>query len=159
MVENICNKVKNTPRSLEPKTKENTPQNSQTPKIRIISTYGSDAPIIETVKKFEPELKITKSFSHKDSNNSSQIAGSDQPKKCDKSLFQFVKKTGSSIRDRLVKVKNLAIGNRYGATLPCKEKNCMCCKMVSSDLTRTVNGKTVKSAPGTCSTYNIIYLI
>ena len=159
MVENICNKVKNTPRSLEPKTKENTPQNSQTPKIRIISTYDSDAPIIETVKKFEPELKITKSFSHKDSNNSSQIAGSNQPKKCDKSLFQFVKKTGSSIRDRLVKVKNLAIGNRYGATLPCKEKNCMCCKMVSSDLTRTVNGKTVKSAPGTCSTYNIIYLI
>ena len=69
------------------------------------------------------------------------------------------KKTGSSIRDRLGKGKNLAIGNRYGATLPCKEKNCMCCKMVSSDLTRTVNGKTVKSAHGTCSTYNIIYLI
>ena len=35
----------------------------------------------------------------------------------------------------------------------------MCCKMILDKPSTTVNGKNVKSAPGTCKTYNIIYLV
>lgn len=170
MVDNICSKVKSTKRSLECNPKNKGPKNKgpknnpSSPNIRIISTYGSDKSIIDTVKKFEPLLKRTRSFSGSDNSVASASHGSTSTSRSshqptEKSLFQFVKKTGSSIKNRLVKVKSQALGNRFGPTLPCNERNCMCCRLVSHEESRIVNGRVVKSAPGTCSTYNIIYLV
>lgn len=79
------------------------------------------------------------------------------PKKEDR-LFKFVKKTGASLRSRVVKVKNLALGKRYGKTNPCKARNCKTCPMISERDSFKFNEKCVKAAEGTCSSYNIIYL-
>ena len=73
-------------------------------------------------------------------------------------LFQFVKKTGANIKNRLVNVKSLALGLGPKRTVPCKSKNCKCCKMVSPDGVFTVNQRTVKAVGGSCKTYNIIYM-
>ena len=55
--------------------------------------------------------------------------------------------------------KNLARGNTYGATVPCQAKNCMCCEQTTGQETFEINGKVVKSAPGSCATYNVMYLV
>ena len=73
-------------------------------------------------------------------------------------LFQFVKKTGSNIKNRLVNVKSLALGLGQKRTAPCKSKNCKCCKMVSPEEVFTINKRTVKAVGGCCKTYNIIYM-
>ena len=75
-----------------------------------------------------------------------------------KGLFQFVKKTGPSLKNRLVNVKNLALRNTFGRTSKCGTKNCKCCKMVSDKTAFAYKDKTVKAAGGSCSSYNIIYL-
>ena len=65
-------------------------------------------------------------------------------------LFQFVKKSGSSIRSRLTKVKDLALGGRFGETRPCGSRNCMCCAMVTSNQSytlKTANRSRVLQAP------------
>ena len=72
------------------------------------------------------------------------------------SLFQFVKKTGPSIRNRVVKLKNLALGGRSGRTQPCGARNCKCCKMISDSENCTYNNTIVNFVGGTCSSYNII---
>ena len=74
------------------------------------------------------------------------------------SLFQFVKKTGPSIRNRVVKLKNLALGGRSGRTQPCGARNCKCCKMISDSENCTYNNTIVNFVGGTCSSYNIIYV-
>ena len=62
MVENISRKVLNMERNLERR-----PPSEETPDdplpIRVVSTYGSDTDIVTTVKKYEEDLKKTKSFS------------------------------------------------------------------------------------------------
>ena len=70
------------------------------------------------------------------------------------SLFQFVKKTGPSIRNRVVKLKNLALGGRSGHTQPCGARNCKCCKMISDSENCTYNNTIVNFVGGTCSSYN-----
>ena len=70
-----------------------------------------------------------------------------------------MKKTGCNIKSRLVKVKNLALGNQYGPTARCNQRNCKCCNIISECEYKTINNKLVKMVPGTCSTYNIIYLV
>ena len=74
-------------------------------------------------------------------------------------MFQFVKRTGANLKNRLVKAKNLALGNKYGCSKPCQKRNCKCCKVISDRESYNVNGKLVKCAPGTCSSYNVIYLV
>ena len=73
-------------------------------------------------------------------------------------IFQYVKKTGPSLRNRLINTNNLALGDKYGLTKPCNQRNCKCCKMVSKKETFKVNNKIVKTATGNCSSYNIVYL-
>ena len=76
-----------------------------------------------------------------------------------KKLFQFVKKTGANLRSRLVKVKHLAVGQRYGKTRPCNARNCLCCEMITDREKFIYNNKTFRTATGSCSSYNIIYLV
>ena len=148
MVENISQKVLNSERSLERRKPEEVKCDKPIP-IRVVSTYGSDTDLVNTVKKYESDLQKTRSFCESEPNlstpSTSQVAD-DQP--CgDKRLFQFVKKTGSSLRSRLVKVKNLALGNKHGQTKPCKQRNCATCRSIDGSMHLTVNGQKVKPAP------------
>ena len=72
-------------------------------------------------------------------------------------LFQFVKKTGASIRSRLVKLKNLALGRQFSRTEKCGSKNCKCWKMVSEKTSFAHKDSIVKTG-GSCSSYDIIYV-
>lgn len=105
---------------------------------------------MSSVQKYEPQLQKTTSFG-----DQGDPSTSDEHKP---RLFQFVKKTGSNIRNRLVKVKHIAIGNKFGLTEPCRNRNCMSCELISDQLSFCINGVTIKTAPGTCSSYNVIYL-
>ena len=88
MVENISKKVLNSERSLE--RKEPIEESTADPlPIRIVSTFGSDTDIVTTVKKYEEDLKKTRSFSDLSSQVSS--TSSEEPRQ-GKQLFQFVKK-------------------------------------------------------------------
>ena len=158
MVENISKKVVNSERTLVRKPKDDDSTLSVLP-IRVISTFGSDEDLVSTVKKYEGHLSRTRSFSESDRTNISQQPTLSTPPHPSKKIFQFVKKTGSSLRSRLVNVKCLALGRKYGATKACKKKNCKCCAMVTNRDSFKINGSLVKTAPGTCSAYNTIYMI
>ena len=154
MVENISNKVLNSERSLERKqdiSEETTPFLP----IRVVSTFGSDEELVSTSKKYEEHLTRTRSFSDSDA---SQVTSS-TPIPIQKRIFQFVKKTGPSLRSRLVKVKQLAMGAQYGPTTKCNVSRCACCALVKGNHEFRINGKKVKAAPGNCLSYNIIYLV
>ena len=63
IVNNISNKVLNSKRNLDirPKAKID-PLNPEILPIRVVSTYGTDNDITTTVRKFEEDLKKTRSF-------------------------------------------------------------------------------------------------
>ena len=67
-----------------------------------------------------------------------------------------MKRTGSSLRNNLVRAKDIAMGSSHGKTSPCLHRNCKCCEMVGDLDEYNVNGNKVKPANGDCSTYNII---
>ena len=58
-----------------------------------------------------------------------------------------------------MKTKQLALGSKHGPTRKCSQRACKCCPCIPGALEFTVNGKVVKSAPGTCTSYNVIYLV
>ena len=140
MVDNIIKKVSGLTRDLyHEKKKEETEK-----LVRVVSTFGSDSDIIASVRKFEPQLGRTRSFSFNGSSESEDPPTSTSNTKI---VFQLVKKTGSSLR------------NKHGPTLPCRAKNCKCCEQITDEISFDINGKLVRSAPGSCTTYNIIYLV
>ena len=50
-------------------------------------------------------------------------------------------------------------GKKKGKTVPCHlHANCKCCKLIGNAVNE-VNGRPVSSAPGTCKTKNVIYLV
>ena len=203
LIDNSIRKALNSERSLDRKAK--LPQNPcATPSIRVVSTFGSDSDIVNSVRKFESSLKRTRSFLESDadipdtipshyprsstptrnnlstSNLSTRTSRSLSPsisisristpgahsspsqptrkKPVASKIFQFVKKTGSSIKSRVVNVKSIALGTRFGRTKPCKSKNCKCCKMISEKEAFNYNDNIVRPAGGSCKSYNIIYL-
>jgi hypothetical protein len=123
--------------------------------IRVISSFGSDSDLVNVVQKYEPHLRRTQSFYEEETQSSSSKTSSKNKSK----LFQFVKKKDSTLRSRLVTSKELALGSKHGKTEPCSKKKCKCCEMILSKDTIFVNDKKIKSAPGTCKTYNIAYLV
>ena len=176
MVSNISTKVLGSDRVLErkaPKTKE-TPLSALP--IRVVSAYGSDEDLLSIVKKYEPELNRTRSFSESDvtpppsrprsrsltdteltTPPSRDSGGSVTHKR--HGLFQYVKKTLPSLRSQLVKTKELALGKKHGRAKPCGVSKCMCCNLLMHADSLRVNGKYVRCAPGNCKTYNIVYLV
>lgn len=160
MVDNISNKVLNSERNLERREKPKEEENTSLP-IRVVSTYGSDTDLVATIKKYEEHLRRTRSFSESESSPSTTPEPPEPSSTAShrKRIFQYVKKTGTNLRSRLVKVKSLALGNKFGKTTPCQQKNCGCCGSINRSEEFVVNGKRVKSAPGSCTTYNIIYLV
>ena len=160
MVDNICKKVLNSERNLDRKQSDENPDNGPLP-IRVVSSYGSDTDLVATVKKYETHLQRTRSFSESDElpqENTDPAPVVDKPT-ATKKVFQFVKKTNSSLRSRVVKLRNIALGHRHGRMKKCGERNCGCCSLLTPEEQFVVNGKKIKTSPGTCKTYNVVYLI
>ena len=157
MVNNITKKVSTLERQL-PKSRNSSNSSIIVPtspkKIRVISTYGNDTELVGIAKKFEPSLASTPSLSGTSSSSNAAESSPTTPK-----LFKYVKRTGSSLRSTLVKVKNLALNKNRGHTRPCRRKNCQCCRLISEKDVYRINGKVIKPCSGSCTTYNIIYCI
>ena len=207
LTKNIIHKALASERCLKRKSKKTQIEECATPSIRVVSTYGSDVDLVNSVKRFASSLSRTRSFSESDisdpersdilpltstpshhlsvpnvsgpgsrsPNPSLSISGITTPStdantpnvltrkrtnsaqdKCE--LFQFVKKTGASIKSRVVRVKNIALGKQFGRTMKCGSKNCKCCRMVSDKPSFVYKDTVVKTAGGSCSSYNIIYV-
>ena len=159
MIENIATKVLNSARIITRKQRTDEQKPLSAVPVRVISSFGSDEDLLSVVQKYEPHLRRTRSFSEGDSSPSSCEGGKQPISRNKGNLFQFVKKTGASLRARLVNTKELALGPKFGKTTPCNGKKCKCCPLIIEDEVFTVNGKRVRAAPGSCKTYNIIYLV
>ena len=165
MVEKITTKVKSLPRLL-PAPRDSSSSSILLPKspvkseIRVISTYGSDSSLVDIVDKYKDVLGSTKSFSSGSTNSlcsDTQSTGSSNAKKGKGDLFKKIKRTGSSLRNKLVKPRQFATDSSITTTIPCGNINCKCCEMVTKKNELLINGVKVKPAAGTCSSYNIIY--
>lgn len=166
MVEKITTKVKTLPRIL-PTPRGSSHASLLVPKspikdeIRVISTFGSDSSLVGVVDKYEDVLLgSTKSFSSSSTNSicsDSQSAGPSNNKKKKGGLFRKIKRTGSSLRNKLVRPRQFATDSTITTTIPCGKRNCKCCKMVTDKDELLINGNKVKPAAGTCSSYNVIY--
>ena len=106
--------------------------------VRVVSCFESDKELVSTIHKYEPQLKNTCSFSR---DENSQDNTKNPPSRNNNNLFQFVKKTGTSLRARLVNTKEFALGPKFGKTQPCNNKKCKCCSMIRNDDKFHVNGQ------------------
>ena len=162
MVNNIANKVQSLARSLERKPEIET-TNSDPKQVRLVSSFGSDADIVKSVSMFERTLSRTRSFSSEDvylrNTPTSILSPTVTQTKPDRKIVEYVKKTGPSLRNRLIKTRHLAVGRRFGQTSPCNSKNRKCCEMLMDCHQFSINGQLVNVALGSCASYNIIYLI
>ena len=135
-------------------------------------SYGSDTDLVKSVKQFESVLSRTRSFSQSDAftsplpSPSVSRAASPTPVIIPatkpggkKSLFSFVKKTGASIRSKVVRIKELALGKRFGKTKSCGHRNCALCPMISCKERYKYNNSTVRTAEGSCLSYNVVYTV
>ena len=120
------------------------PEEDNTSKpILVVSSFGTDEKLVNTLTSQEDELLKTNSF-----------------KNSTKPLFQFVKKTGPNLSNMLSVLKSLALGKKSGKTVACNlHANCRCCSLISPNSITEVNGHPISPAPGTCKTKNIIYLV
>ena len=123
-------------------------QNSQVPSKDqpSVRTYGSDSDLVEIVGRFETNLLVIPSFS----NSSPDLRLSSETPTKHKGLFQFVRRTGSSLRNVLVKTKQLALNKTKRRTLPCGHGNCKCCQLISDKDRIIINGVTGKPTGGNC---------
>ena len=156
MVENISSKVKTFERRLPAcKNTSNSsillPASPDQKTIRVVSTFGSDEALIEVADKFESVLETSPSLSSAASSSTSE----NPPVK---KFFSYVKRTGSSLRRRLLNPQQHAEDSSITKTEPCNHRNCKCCRMIGKDDCYTINGLKIRPAPGTCSSYNLIYI-
>ena len=149
MIEKISSKVKLLDRVIfnprDAPKKSNLPKSHE--KLHAISTFGIDSKLVNIVEKYEPVLAKSTSFS----TNPSTTKGENM-------LVKFVKRMCPSLRKKLVKGRQLALSPKLTTTSPCNHRNCQCCSMINSD-NFTVNSINIKPAPGSCCTYNIIYIL
>ena len=128
MLKNILNKVKNSKRSLDTVQKIEDDDDA----VMVVSTFGRDRELVDTTKKIQRHAETLK--------------------------FKYIKKTGPSLRNTLVKSKKGSLGNPQGKTEPCMRKNCKGCSMVTDcDHVVDKNGKKHRSAVGKCNSRNMIY--
>ena len=143
MIQNISNKVLNMERHLEPSKVDEKRSNSKP--IIVVSTHGTDEKLVKSLKDHENNLLKTNSF-----------------KNVRKPIFEFVKKTGPNIGQKLGVLKSIALGSRKGKTVPCNSHgNCKGCRLIANNHNESVievNGHTISSAHGNCKSKNIIYL-
>ena len=131
-----------------------TPQYPPLLYIRVVSTFGSDNDLVGVVRKLEPTFAASRSFSSAESLDS--VGGEPSTST---PIFKFVKKTGSSLRRKLVKVRHMALGIHMFKTDPCHHRNCKCCELIAKEHVFIINGIEISSAPGSCSSYNVICIL
>ena len=151
MVDNITSKFKSFNRIL--KRKEQTNVSTSPDTIRVVSTFNSDRLLVDVTESHSSSLSLTQSFS---SVNTDQKPPSTSPNS-KKSVFNYVKRTGSSLRNKLVRTKELAIGG-YGNTEPCNKPKCKLCEVICDRSEISVNGVRISPSRGNCTIYNIVYL-
>ena len=140
MIDNISKKVMNMNRDISEKPKQASDPSISQP-IRIISTYGADNELTDSVLSAKEDLLLTRSFSN-----------------FKMPLITFVKKTATSIKSRVSTLKDLALGNKFGKIISCNGPGCKSCTMLGNESEFKVNGEKVITAPGTCKSYNVIYI-
>ena len=67
-----------------------------------------------------------------------------------------MKKTGTSLRKKLVKVRHLAVAGE-SRTVRCNRKNCGTCDLFAGGQVYFINNRNVKPAHGDCRSYNVVY--
>ena len=129
MIQKILQKVANTTRTLDKKEKSA----AMNDKVMIISTYGRDKQLINTVKDLES--------------------------KCENINFQFVKKSAPSLNNILTKSKYTALGPPLGKTVGCPRDRCKNCKLMSGkdSIVASPSTKIIKTACGSCISRMLIY--
>ena len=71
---------------------------------------------------------------------------------------KYVKKTGASLNNILCKSKHISTGPLYGKTKRCTRNRCKTCPYMSNkDIVTSTSNNVYKTAPGNCTTRNIIY--
>ena len=141
MWKNIVTKVLNMERHLNRTQSLNDERVSK--HIWVVSCHGTDGKLGKTLKAHGNDLLQTNSF-----------------KNVSKPVFQFVKKTGSNIGNKLSVLKSIALGDRKGETVPCNaHRNYKFCSLVSKEEVTEVNGLPVSCAPGNCKTKKCHILI
>ena len=128
MLDNIVNKIKSSERSLEKKVRDCAQSDNS---IRVISTYGRDDQLVNILKKVD--------------------------KMNNKVNFTYVKKTGPSLHNILVRSKSIALGNTRGITSPCKRKRCLACRLMSNKRKIKRRRKSYLTCKANCTSKNIIY--
>jgi hypothetical protein len=156
MIQNIATKVLSMERKLpNPPNSSNSsivvPTTPSPKKIRVISTFGSDSDLVNVVRSFQSELSASPSFA-----STPDLTSTPNSSK-DKGLFQLVKRTGASLRSKLVKSKQMALNKGNGRTNCCNHKNCQCCRIIADEDKIDVNGIIARPSGGCCTTYNVIY--
>ena len=140
MLLSIRNKVQGMERQLQ-RTEQNDDDVPAKP-IVIVSCNGTDEKLIKTLKKYEDELSKTNSF-----------------KDGAKPIFQYVKKTAANVGSKLSVLKSIALGKKRGKTVPCRAHgNCKCCRLIGENVDE-INGCAISTAPGSCKSKNVIYLV
>ena len=76
-----------------------------------------------------------------------------------KKLLKYVNRTGPSLRNKLVQMKQLSLNINYSKTLQCHYRNCRCCSIISEESTFSINGQKILVRSGSCTSYNIIYCV
>ena len=69
----------------------------------------------------------------------------------------YVKKTDPSIKNRLVNNRQFSLNGKVTKSSPCHQRNYKTCPMIVNKEELLIDGKKVKSAPGTCHSYNVIW--
>ena len=166
MVDSITTKVKSFERILPSRNNTSNgsilvPISPEDSTIRVVSTYGIDQDLLDIIEKYEPSIESSPSFTSSSSRSrttsntdTSSVPGPAQNNKF--KLISYVKRTGSSLRKKLVNPRMHAESSRLTKTEPCGNRNCKCCPMISPSSEHLISGVKVKPAPGTCSTYNIV---
>ena len=132
-------------------------------RIGYRTTFGNDSDLIKTCEKFENTLSKTHSFNDPPKTlQTPPVVAAHAINHCPTSqnkpkLSSYVKKTGGNLSSKLVRTKELALGKRFGKAKQCKHRNCKRCEMISSADKYSFNGITVRTAEGTCTSYNISY--
>ena len=147
LVQRISNKVLNVKRDLSTliRNRVNDTPTHPNDNVRIVSTFGTDASLVQCVKQAIPHLQNTNSCK---SRNVS---------------FKFVKKTAPNMGSKLAVLRKMSLNIGPGGTSKCSispRYNCQCCDVVpTTPISKvTVNGQKVCLPKGNCKSKNIIYL-
>ena len=130
LVFNIIQKVKSLPRNIN-QNSSGKDDNVMDDSIKVVSTYGCDKELCEVTESISQKLPLE---------------------------VKYVKKTGTSLNNILCKSKHISTGPLFGKTKGCTRNRCKTCPYMSNkDISTSTSNNVFKTAPGNCTTRNVIY--